>query len=144
MARIIFDPVTIADLLDHFQIEHGALTEPLRLDQLALRFQFLVPPLQLVFDAPHGLLARGSIHDVVSFRIDWQPQIGLPHLPEHRIDLAQRFDLVAPQFDPVGIVVVGREELDDVAANAECAAPEIVIVSFVENLDQPSERSPCG
>ena len=36
MPRIIFNAVAIADLLDHFQIEHGALIQPLRFDQLAL------------------------------------------------------------------------------------------------------------
>src|SRR2546425_73682 len=30
MARIILDPVAVSDLLHHFEIEHGALVQPLR------------------------------------------------------------------------------------------------------------------
>ena len=81
-------PWQIADLLDHFQIEHGALIQALRFDQLALRFQFLVPPLQLVLDALHRLFASRRVHHVVRFRIDRQAQIGLLHLAQQRIDLA--------------------------------------------------------
>ena len=47
MARIVFDAVAVADLPDHFQIEHGALVEALRFDQLAALFQLLLPPLEL-------------------------------------------------------------------------------------------------
>ena len=32
MARVVLDAVAVADLLDHFEIEHGALLQPLRFD----------------------------------------------------------------------------------------------------------------
>ena len=51
MPRIVFDSVAISDLADHLQIEHGALIQALRFDQLALLLQFGMPPLQLFFDA---------------------------------------------------------------------------------------------
>ena len=44
MARVVFDAVAVADLADHFQIEHGALVEALRFDQLAFLFELLLPP----------------------------------------------------------------------------------------------------
>src|SRR5581483_11789133 len=140
MARIIFDAVTEADLLDHFEIKHGALIKALRFDQFTLALEFLVPPLQLVFDALHGLLAGGRIHDIVGGRVDGQAHISLLHLPEERIDLAERLDLVAPHFNAIGVVVVGRIELDDIAAHAEGAAAELVIVAIVKNFNQALQQ----
>ena len=51
MPRVILDAVAVADLLDHFEIEHGALPDALGLDALALLIQLGLPPVQLVFDA---------------------------------------------------------------------------------------------
>ena len=70
------------------------------------------------------------------FRIDWQTQIGLTHLSKQGIDLAEVFDFVAPQFDAVGVVVISREDLDDVAAHAEGSALEAVIVALIQDFDQ--------
>ena len=44
--------------------------------------------------------------------------------------------LVAEQLDPERQVLVRRVHLDDVAANAEDTAVEIVIVALVLNLDE--------
>ena len=85
----------------------------------------------------HRLLLGVVAHHVVRLRVNRQPQIGLPHLARERIDLRQRIDLVAPQFHAVGPVVVGRENLDDVAAHAEAPAPEIAVIAVVEDLHQP-------
>ena len=63
--RVVLDAVAVADLLDHLQIEHGALVQPLRLDQLALFFQLRLPPLQLRADARHGALACLLRHHIV-------------------------------------------------------------------------------
>ena len=60
----------------------------------------------------------------------------LLHLAEQRIDLASDLDLIAPQFDAEGVVVVSREDFDDVAAHAKRAAPEIAVVAVVQDLDQ--------
>ena len=39
-----------------------------------------------------------------------------------RIDLRQALDLVAPEFDAIGVIFVGRVELDHIAANSESPA----------------------
>ena len=70
----------------------------------------------------------------MGLRIDRQALVGLLHGAEQRIDLREVLDLVAPEFDAVGIVVVGGEHLDDVAANAKSAALEIGVVAFVKDL----------
>jgi excinuclease ABC subunit B len=64
--------------------------------ELRERIQFFFPPLELVFDALERVRARFVAHHIVRLRIDRQPQIGLLHLAGQRVDLFQRFDLVAP------------------------------------------------
>jgi hypothetical protein len=137
MARIVLDAVAIADLTDHFEIEHGALVEALSFHQLALPLQFLVPHAQFFFDALERLFARGRRHHVVGLWIDRKPHIRLPHLPKHGIDLAKTLDLVSPQLDSISVVVVGWIDFDHVAAHAKRAARKAVIVAFVEDLHQP-------
>src|SRR3546814_5997182 len=60
----------LADLGHHFQVELGALCQPLCLDQLVLRVELLQPLRQLLLDrvdrVEHGA-ARG---DVVRLRVD--------------------------------------------------------------------------
>ena len=60
VARIVLDAVAIPDLLDHLQIEHRPLPEPLRLDQLVLVHQFRMPPSKLFFDATASRFAVDS------------------------------------------------------------------------------------
>src|SRR5229473_4096384 len=136
MARVVFDSVTIADLPDHLEIEHGALVEALGLHEFALFFQFLLPPFELRLDAEQRTLAAFRSHHIVRFRIDGQAQICLAYLSEQRIDLAEVFDFVAPQLDAIRVVVISWEDLDDVAAHTERPTLETVIVPLVEDFDQ--------
>jgi hypothetical protein len=87
MTRVIFDSVAVSDLPDHFQIESRALPKPLRFDELALFFEFRVPPLEFALDAFKRLFSGLRSHHVMRLRIDWQPQIGLPDLARQGIDL---------------------------------------------------------
>src|SRR5207248_1134079 len=73
---------------------------------------------------------------VMRLGIDGQADVLVLHRPKERIDLRKRFDLVAPQLDAVGVVVVSREDLDDVAADAEGAAAEISVIALIEDLDE--------
>ena len=136
MPRIILDAVAVADLFHHFEIEHGALVQPLRLDQLALRFELRTPRFELGLDRLDGRFFGQLRHHVVRLGIDRQPLVGLLHLAEQRIDLRQRLHFIAPHFDAVGALVVGGKDLDHVAAHAKRAAAEIVVVAVVEDLDQ--------
>ena len=62
------------------------------------------------------------------------------HRSEQGIDLRQRFHFIAPQLDAIGVVLVSRENFDDVAAHAERAAAEIAIGALVENFDQLADN----
>ena len=60
--------------------------------------------------------------------------------PTHGVDLRNRLDLVAEQLDPHGGVVVGREDLDHVAAHPELAPLEIELGPLVLDFDQFPEH----
>ena len=60
-------------------------------------------------------------------------------LAGQRIERAQLVDLVAEQLDAQRALLVRQVDLDDVAADAEDAAAEIVVVPLVLNLDQLPE-----
>jgi hypothetical protein len=70
-------------------------------------------------------LALG-LDDVVAFGIDGQAGVFLLDGAEEGIDLREGLDLVAEELDAVGGFVVGGEDFDDVAADAEGAAAEVV------------------
>ena len=76
--------------------------------------------------------------------VDGQAQVGLADLAEQRVDLAEAFDLIAPQFDSISVVFVGGEDFDDVAADAEGAAGEVVVVAFVEDFHQARDDLLAG
>src|SRR5271165_3776837 len=140
MPRIILDAVAEAHGLDHFQIEHGALVNALRLDQPALFLQFDFPPRQLFLDRCHGRRPRFFLHHIMRLRINRQPHVFLLDRAEQRIDLGERRNLIAPQFEAVGHVVVRREDLDDIAAHAKRAAPEVAVRALVEDVDQAARN----
>ena len=81
MARIILDAVAVADLADHFQIEHGALPEALGLDPLALLFRARLSTIAARFRCCVKASARVSgAHHVMGLGINRQAQIVLLHL----------------------------------------------------------------
>ena len=64
------------------------------------------------------------------------------HLAAQRIDLVQRLDLVAEELDAHrAALFVGGEDLDGVAAHAEGAAMEVVVVALVLDVDQLAQHA---
>src|SRR5512140_217813 len=102
----------------------------------ALLLEFGFPPSEFFKNSLHGSRFLLGLHDVVRLRIDGKPLILLLHRAKQRIDLRKRFDLVAKHLDAIGIVVVSREDLDDVAANTERSALEVSIGALVEDLNE--------
>ena len=138
VARIVFDAVAVADGAHHFDIEERALHDALRLDDFSLAPELALPPFELFVDGLDGaLFLRGGQH-VVRLRIDGHARdfaLARADFAGERIDLANGFDLAAPQFDADGEIVVGRIDFDRVAANAEGAAAEVfgaVVLNFDE------------
>src|SRR5215813_10281264 len=72
----------------------------------------------------------------MAFGINRKPCKLLLHCSEEGIDLRQRFDLITEELDAIGVLVVGGEDFDHIAAYAKCSTAKICIVTVVENLDQ--------
>jgi hypothetical protein len=75
----------------------------------------------------------------VRLRVDRETVVALEHPPGERVDRRELVDLVAEELDPDGRLLVGGEHLDDVAAHAERAAVEVVVVALVLDLDEAAE-----
>ncbi len=127
----------MAHLLQHLEVEARALLEPLRLDQLARLHQLVEPPAQLFldpFDRVQHLLAR---RDVVAGRVDDETRHLLADPAGERVQQRERLDLVVEQLDAQReLRMLGREDVDRVAAHAERAAPELGLVAGVLHADQ--------
>ena len=130
-------PLQKADLLHHLEIEARALLDPLRLDQLAVLVEEFQPLAQLDLDrldrAQHGVARR----HVMRRRIDGETRNLLPHAAGERIEQLHRLDLVVEQLHAHRhFGVLGRENVDRVAAHAKRAALEIGFVALVLHLGQ--------
>jgi hypothetical protein len=132
MPRVIFDAMAVAHGLDHFQVVHHALVDALRLHQPSLLFQFRFPPGQFFLDRSHGRSPRFFFHHIVRLGINRQPHVTLLDRPEQRIDLRQRFDLIAKHFHAIGIVIVGGINFDDIPAHPKRPAPKIPFRALVK------------
>ena len=58
------------------------------------------------------------------------------HLPRHVVDLRDALYLVTPEFHANGIVGIGRENVQSVAAHAEGAARKLVVIAVVLDIDE--------
>jgi hypothetical protein len=139
VARVVLDAVAVAHGLDHLEIEAGALMDALGLDHAAFGFKLRDPLVELLDDGVDGAGLALGLDDVVALGIDGQARVLLLDGAEEGIDLREGFDLVAEQLDAVGGFVVGGEDFDDVAADAECAAAEVGVVALVEDFDEAAE-----
>ncbi len=122
---------------DHLEVEVGPLLEPLRLEQLALGVHLLEPLGQFVADRLRRLLERRSRRDIVRVGVDLDAgQVG-DLLPGQRVELGDRLDLIAEEAQPPRrILIVRREQLERIAADAEVAAGEAGVVALVLERDE--------
>jgi hypothetical protein len=136
VARVVLDAVAVAHGLDHLEVEAGALIDALGLDHAAFGFKLGNPLVELFEDGVDGLGLALGLDDVVALGIDGQAGVALLDGAEERIDLREGLDFVAEHLDAVGGFVVGGEDFDDVAADAEGAAAEVGVVALVEDFDE--------
>src|SRR5262249_26591453 len=139
VACVVLDAVAVANLPDHLQIEHRALVEPLRLEQAAFRFQRATPPDELLLDRLDCPPRAVAWRDEMRFRIDRNLVVTPDRLSRQRIEGRQLVDVISKQLDAQALLFVRRIDFDDVAADAEGSASEVVIVALVLDLDQLSE-----
>ena len=92
------------------------------------RVEHLLPPRHVVARREHGE-APDLLADV----------------PGQRVEELQRLDLVVEQRDAHRVLgVLGRKDVEHVAAHAERAAPEVDLVARVLHLGQPLDRVALG
>ena len=139
-AGVVLDAGTVADLQQHLHVEARPRRQPLRLQQLALVAEDLQPLLQLLADALDGLLDALLGRDEVLGRVDVQLLERPQRLAGERVDDRQRVDLVAEQLDAEAELLVGRPDLDHVAAHAELAALERDVVALVLDVDEAQQQ----
>ena len=87
-------------------------------------------------------LPRLRRRDVVAGREDGGlVELGERHAAQ-RVELGDRLDLVAEELDADGaVLLVGREDLDGVAAHAEGAAVEVDVVALVLDVDERPDEA---
>ena len=126
IARIVLDAGAGAGRLQHFQIEQGALLEPLRLEQAPLRMELVQAQLELDLHPLDRLQQRRARRHIMRIGVDFDELEVLRLHTRKRIELDDRLDLVAEHPDaPGAILVVSGEHFDRVAAHAEQPAREI-------------------
>src|SRR6476661_2347257 len=71
VSRVVFNTSTKTHLLDHFQVKHRSLMQPLRFNEFAFVDELWFPPLEFLFNGFYCAFDRGTRHHVVSLRVDW-------------------------------------------------------------------------
>src|SRR5262249_53386655 len=141
VARVVLDPVAEPHLLHHLDVVLGSLIEPLLLEEaplLVVEVEALAELFADAVDRPAHLLLR---RDVVRARVDRAALERALDAAAERVDLFDGFDGVAEELDADGgLLLVCREDLDDVAADAEGAAVEVDVVSLVLDVDEHAEE----
>ncbi len=132
--------MAVADLLDHLEVEHRPLMQPLRLEQLPFLLELTAPLLQLRLDGVDRPPCPVARRHEVRLRIDGNLVVPAQRLAGQRVEGRQLVDLVAEQLDAQALLFVRRIDLDDVAADAEGAAAEVVVVALVLNLHQLAQH----
>ena len=136
MARVVLDPRAEAHRLDHFQVVIRAHLQALRFEKLAFLLELLQSLAQFVLDGTDCPIKLRTCGNVVGSGPDGKRLVFVEHLARDVVDLGDRLHLIAPEFHANGIVGIRREHVERVAANAEGAAFELVIVSIVLDVDQ--------
>ena len=122
---VVLDARAVADLQQHLHVVPRPRRQPLGFEQLALLLELLAAARPAPCRSPRrppGSAPRAG-------RSAWPGRCTSPGASRARSPVSgsidrQPLDLVAEQLDPVADLLVGRPELDHVAADAELAALE--------------------
>src|SRR5207248_307333 len=129
--------MAVSNRLDHLEIESRALVNSLRFHKPALLLEFFLPPRQFFQNGIDRTLLAIRLQHVMALRIDRQARILLLHCAKQRIDLRERFNLIAEKFNPVRHVVIRWEDLNHIAAYSKRSTTKLRFVALVKDFDQP-------
>ncbi len=140
-ARVILDAGAGTGGLDHLEIEQRALFQPLCFQELALAAEPVEPRAHLFAHALDRLCERRTRCHIMRIGVDFDRiELG-SFLPRQRIEFEDRIHLVAEQGDAPGtVLVMRRENVDDVAAHPEAAARESLVVAAILQRHQPRQQ----
>ncbi len=133
---VVLDAGAVAHLLEHLEVVLGAALEPLGLDELIGGHQAPVALVELGAYPRDRVLDLVLGHHEVLGRVDDRlVELG-PGRARDGVELAYPRHLVVVELDPVGLLEVGRVDLEDVAADPEAPALEDGIVALVLQGDE--------
>lgn len=139
-AGVVLDAGAVAELAELFHVVAGAGAEPLRLQQFPLLLKLRELLVELLLDFVHGFVDAALREDEVLGGVDVGVGLRLGGFAGDGLDDGEAFDLVAPELDAVGELLVGGPDFDDVAAHAEAAAREFDVVALVLDVDELHEQ----
>jgi hypothetical protein len=132
--------VAVAQLPQHLHVEERPLLEPLGLQEPVPAAQERQPLAQLVLDGLQRAVELLGRRHVVTGRVDVDLGDPFLHLTPERVEAVDGVDGIAEQLDPDRRgLLVGRKDLDHVAAHAECPPVEVVVVALVLHGDEPAD-----
>ena len=141
VAGVVLDPLAVAHGLEHLEVERGPFVEALGLQKLALGVELGEARLELDLDVADGLADGGAGGDVVGIGVDGDGVERRRLLAGQRVELDDPLDGVAEQAEPPRpVLVMGREDLDGIAAHPEIAAPQNHVVAPVLKLHQLAQK----
>ena len=141
--RVVLDPVAEAHLLKHLEVVVRAHLDALRLEVFPLLLEPGDPLLELRLDGRDRRGERAAAPHVLVRRVEVELLKLADLVPGQGVELAQRVDRVAEEFDAQSVLHVGRHHVDHVAAHPETPGLQLVVVAVVDVVDQPlKERIP--
>ena len=141
MAAVVLDSVAVAHLLEHLDVVVGPALEPLGFDELVQALQLIQSFSQLFLDGFHRALELIFLRHIVAAGVDIKLVDLAQRLSGNRIDFLDLLDFVPPETDSVSVAFLeGGKNLDDIASHTKCSTVEIIVVSFVLDLDQVHQQ----
>ncbi len=142
VTTVILDAGAHPGLGQHLEVELGAHTQPLGLEELARSGQLGQPFAQLDLDGVDGRPETLVSGRVVRVGEDDQFLEVDPDLAGDHVEGPDALDGVTEEFDAHGLALVGGVDLDGVAVDPELAAGQALVVAAVLQVDQPPEQGP--
>ncbi|MBV6417344.1 MAG: hypothetical protein CMLOHMNK_02006 [Steroidobacteraceae bacterium] len=141
VARVVLDARAVAHFLHHLHVEHRALLEPLRLEQLAGLAQLREAHAQVLADQVDRADEPLARCHVMRARINRIARHLARHLACERVEQRERFDRVIEQFDAHGRAIrFGGKDVDHVAAHAIAAGAQVELVARVLHVGEAAQE----
>ena len=138
MARVVFDALAEANLVEHFEVVPSALLDALQLDQLVLLLKKRDALNELRLDGLDRLQYGAAWCDVVAGRVHGKAWHASQNMSGQGIEQRQTLYDVIEHGQTQGMLTILRgEDIDYVAAYAKVAVREVDVVTLVLHLGEP-------